>query len=43
MKVVAEILDVAMGKILLSNVLDIFVGAVGDINVSCPDEAKEIF
>ncbi len=37
-----EILDVAMVKICLLDVLDIYVGGVGDINVTCPDEVKEV-
>ncbi len=32
-----------MVKINLSDVLNIYVGGVGDINITCPDEVKEVF
>ncbi len=39
-----EIVDVAMGKILLLEVLNIYVGGAHDINVTCPDKkGKEVF
>jgi hypothetical protein len=41
-KVAAENLDVAMIKICHLDDLDIFVGGVGDINVTCPDKDKEV-
>jgi hypothetical protein len=42
-KVAVEILDATMVKIRLLDVLDIYVGGVVDINVTCPDEVEEVF
>ncbi len=39
-KIVTEIFDVLMGKILPLDVLDILVGGVGDINVNFPDKVN---
>ncbi len=38
-----EILDAVMGKILPLDVLNIFVGGVGSINVAFTDEVGEVF
>jgi hypothetical protein len=38
-----KILDILMIKICFLNVLNICVGGVGDINVTCPDKVKEVF
>jgi hypothetical protein len=42
-KIMMEIFDVAMGKILQSDILNVDVGGVGCVNVSFPDEVGEVF